>query len=259
MTSAALQDKVFSALADPSRRRMLDMLRKRPGLTSSALADQFPFSRIAVIKHVQVLERGGLVTRRRDGKSVGIFPTVELPAKAVADWLATCQPLWVQRLRDLKTELERPERPMPNEPCHVYVTYIRTKPELLWAAITRPEITCRYFFGTSIRSTLAPGAPIEYMLRGEDGAEMTAVAGEVLEVEPPRRLVHTFRFPHLPDAATRVTYEIEVVDAETVKLTLTHDGFDGVTPTHREVGGGWPRVLSSLKSLLETGTPLDVV
>jgi len=259
MKSARAQDEIFSALADRNRRRMLDLVRRRPGLTASDLAGHFPFSRIAVVKHVQVLERCGLVARRRAGRCVNIFPTLEDPTQTVADWLAACHPRWVQRVRDLKTELERPEAPMTAQPRHVYVTYIRTSPERLWEALTRPEHTCRYFFGTSIRSALAVGARIEYVLRDPSGKEMTPVVGEVLEIDPPRRLVHTFRFPHMPDAATRVAYDIEAVDAETVKLTLTHEGFDGDTKTYREVGGGWPRVMSSLKSLLETGTPLDIV
>ncbi len=147
---------------------------------------------------------------------------------------------------------------MSAAPRHVYVVYIRTTPAKLWAAITQPELTRRFFFGTDVKSAFTAGAPIEYSLKDPSGRTIVPVTGEVLECDQPRRLVHTFRFPHLPDAPTRVTYEIEPAGEGVVRLTLTHDGFDGETPTWKEVGGGWPRVVSSLKSLLETGTSLPV-
>jgi uncharacterized protein YndB with AHSA1/START domain/DNA-binding transcriptional ArsR family regulator len=246
---------VLRALADPSRRRLLELLRERPGRTASDLAEEFPFSRIALLKHLGALDRAGLIVRRRIGKRVELHPSAAVSKQEVAAWLRDCGPLWVARLRSFKATLER-EGSMAG-PRHAYVIYIRTTPERLWKAITEPEQTRKFFYGTDVRSTFRPNAPIEYTLRDEAGNEVIPVVGKVLVCEPPRRLVHTFQFPNRPDAATRVSYQIDPEGPDTVRLTLVHDEFDGETPTFQEVGGGWPRVLSSLKTLLETGTPLS--
>jgi uncharacterized protein YndB with AHSA1/START domain/DNA-binding transcriptional ArsR family regulator len=250
-------DRVFRALADPNRRRMLELLHEHPGMHASALAKRFAFTRIAALKHLRVLEGGGLVTRRREGKCVALYAQHAPLAAALERRLAACAPGWEQRLRGLKQSLEEgPE--MADRPRHVYIVYIRTTPAKLWDAITRPEMTRCFFFGTDVKSTFAAGSPIEYVLKDPGGRTIVPVTGEVIECDPPRRLVHTFRFGKLGDAPTRVTYEIEPAGDGVVRLTLTHDGFEGETPTWKEVGGGWPRVVSSLKSLLETGTPLPV-
>jgi uncharacterized protein YndB with AHSA1/START domain len=191
------------------------------------------------------------------GRAVEIRVDETPLADALERTLAACRPLWTQRLSGLKAELEREGSPMGSSPRHVYVTYIRTTPERVWESLTRPEMTRQFFFGTDVKCRFEPGAPIEYVVRTPDGREMAAVSGEVVEVVPLKRLVHTFRFPRMPDAPTRVVYEIEPAGEGIVKLTLTHEGFDGETRTWREVGGGWPRVVAALKTLLETGTPLD--
>jgi uncharacterized protein YndB with AHSA1/START domain/DNA-binding transcriptional ArsR family regulator len=251
-------DRVFRALADPRRRRMLDLLRERPGLSATELAERFPFSRVAVVKHLDVLERGGLVSRRRRGKSVALYVDDAPVQDVLSRRLEACAPLWAHRLADLKDRLEKESPRMPSPESRVYVVYIRTTKEALWDAITRPEMTRRYFFSTDLRSTLKPGAPIEYVLKDPAGKEHVPVVGEVLEVVPHRRLVHTFRFPAMPDAPTRVAYDLEPAGAGTMKLTVTHDGFEGETKTWREVGGGWPQVVSALKTLLETGEDLAI-
>src|SRR5262245_12439482 len=254
--SRRADDRVFRALADPSRRRMLELLRAHPGMHASALAKRFAFTRIAALKHLRVLEDGGLVTRRREGKCVALYADHAPLTSALERRLAACAPGWEERLRALQLSLEKEAPPMAAGPRHVYVVYIRTTPAKLWDAITRPEWTRRFFFGTDVKSTFAAGSPIEYVLKDPAGRTIVPVTGEVIECDPPKRLVHTFRFGNLADAPTRVTYEIEPAGEGVVRLTLTHDGFDGETPTWKEVGGGWPRVVSSLKSLLETGTPL---
>lgn len=256
--SRRADDRVFRALADPSRRRMLDLLREKPGIHASALAKRFAFTRIAALKHLRVLENCGLVTRRREGKCVALYAEHASLTAALERRLAACAPGWEQRLRSLQYDLEKEAPAMSAAPRHVYVVYIRTTPAKLWAAITRPELTRQFFFGTDVKSTFAAGSPIEYALTDPNGRTIVPVTGEVLECDPPRKLVHTFRFANLADAPTRVTYEIEPAGEGVVRLTLTHEGFDGETPTWKEVGGGWPRVVSSLKSLLETGTSLPV-
>ena len=142
-----------------------------------------------------------------------------------------------------------------DRPRHVYQVFIRTEPEQVWQAITDPAFTERFFFQTRVAAEWQPGAPIKYWMR--DGA--LAVEGEVLEAEPPRRLVTTWAFRGNPetevDPPSRVTWEIEPM-AGMCRLTLVHDDFPSETATFKSVGGGWPLVLSSLKSLLETGEPL---
>ena len=146
---------------------------------------------------------------------------------------------------------------LPAAPGHVFQTYIRCTPERLWAAITDGAMTREYFHHTTVESDWAVGSPVYYRVdSGEAG-----VAGVVLEIDPPRRLVTTWHFARDPKAAdeppSQVTWEIEQ-QGEVCRLTLIHDHFDGETYTYQSVGSGWPRVLSSLKSLLETGHGLDI-
>ena len=144
-----------------------------------------------------------------------------------------------------------------NAPKHVYEIYIRTTPEKLWEAITRPEMTRQFFYGNDVESDWRVGSPVRH--KGADGK--VNLDGRVLEVAPPRRLVTTFSAVHGPttvnDRPSRVTWEIEP-RGEVCKLTLTHDDFDGITETFKQVGAGWNPVLSGLKTLLETGQPLVI-
>jgi uncharacterized protein YndB with AHSA1/START domain len=144
-------------------------------------------------------------------------------------------------------------------PRHVYEIYIRTTPQKLWDAITKPEFTRQYFYGSSVKSDWKIGSPV--MHADEEGKAM--LEGSVLEADPPRRLVTTFaaRFNHSDesqkDRPSRVTWEIEP-RGEVCKLTLVHDNFDAETATYKSVGPGWNPVLSGLKTLLETGKPLVI-
>lgn len=144
-----------------------------------------------------------------------------------------------------------------NQPKHVYEVYIRTTPEKLWDAITRPEMTRQYFYATDVESDWRVGSPVRH--KGADGE--AKLDGKVLEVLPGRKLVTTFCAVHDPEAAkdrpSRVTWEIEP-RGEVCRLTLIHDDFDGITATYKQVGLGWNPVLSGLKTLLETGRPLVI-
>ena len=138
---------------------------------------------------------------------------------------------------------------------HVFVSYIKTTPEKLWEAITGAEFTQRYFQNCAIQSDFKPDSTVVYVM--QDGA--TAAEGTILESNPPQRLSYTWMAKWGPDVgddpASRVTWEIEAV-GEQCKLTLVHDEFASETATYKGVGDGWPHILSSLKTLLETGTPL---
>ncbi|HKQ56719.1 MAG TPA: SRPBCC family protein [Candidatus Eisenbacteria bacterium] len=144
-----------------------------------------------------------------------------------------------------------------NAPKHVYEVYIRTTPEKLWNAITRPEMTQQYFYGTAVESDWKVGSSVRHL--GANGE--VNLDGKVLELVPQQKLAVTFAAVHNPasakDRPSRVTWEIQAL-GDVCKLTLTHDDFDGVTETYKQVGSGWNPVLSGLKTLLETGTPLAI-
>ena len=142
-------------------------------------------------------------------------------------------------------------------PSFVYVTYIATTAERLWLALTSAEFTGRYMFGRRVESTWAVGAPVRYW--GRDGK--LSDSGSVLECDPPRRLVFTWRVEF--DDALRaegystVTFDIESLGTE-VKLTVIHDDLREGSGVLQGISGGWPKALASLKSLLETGRPLAI-
>jgi uncharacterized protein YndB with AHSA1/START domain len=142
-----------------------------------------------------------------------------------------------------------------NKSKFVYVTYIRTTPEQAWKALIDGELT-RQYWGHENVSDWKPGSTWKHQL--SDKTHTVAMVGEVVESAPPRRLVLTWAFP--ADAQnkakhTRVTFEIEPIE-DMVRLTVTHDELEAGSEMQRGITEGWPRVLSSLKTFLETGKPL---
>jgi uncharacterized protein YndB with AHSA1/START domain len=139
----------------------------------------------------------------------------------------------------------------------VYSVFIRATPEEVWEAITRPEFTTRYFYGSAVETTAEPGSP--WIGWTSDGSQQL-VDGEVLESDPPRRLRHTWRALYDSETAaegfSRVTWELEPAEGGVTRLTVVHDELDQAPKTAGSVAGGWPWVLSGLKTLLETGEPL---
>lgn len=142
-----------------------------------------------------------------------------------------------------------------SKPEFVYVTYIETTPEKLWHALTDSDFTERYWFGSRLQSDWTVGSRFTMVRDGNVGD-----AGEVLEYDPPRRLAYTFvnlSEEYRGERPARATFVLEPFGT-LVKLTLTHEGFDPGSRMLPAISGGWPAILSSLKSLLETGKPLDV-
>jgi uncharacterized protein YndB with AHSA1/START domain len=140
----------------------------------------------------------------------------------------------------------------------VYQVFIKSTPEQIWEAITKPEFTSRYFHGSLADSTFEPGTP--YRSWSPDRSKLW-IEGEILEADPPRRLSHTWTSLYDPETAgeepSRVTWEIEPQDGGYSKLTVVHDQLEGAPKTAAGVSGaGWMMVLSGLKTLLETGEPL---
>jgi uncharacterized protein YndB with AHSA1/START domain len=140
----------------------------------------------------------------------------------------------------------------------VYQVFIKADPERIWDAITKPEFTQRYFYGTRADHELRAGGAYRSLAGDGDGV---LVDGEVLEVDPPRRFVHTWHALYDPELGaeepSRVTWEIEAQDGGISLVTVTHDRLEGAPKTAASVSGaGWMMVLSGLKTLLETGEPL---
>lgn len=246
------QDKIFNALADPHRRQLLDMLFQQDGQTLGELCAPFTMSRFGVMKHLGLLEEAGLVVTRKVGREKFHYLN-PVPIQEVYNrWVSKYAQPWTHQLTALKQHLENP--PMSEKPTHVFEIFIRTTPERLWDALTNGEITPQYYFGTRVESSWENGAPYRYTT--PDGNSL--LDGEVVESDPPRRLVTTFRplFGDDPNPLTsRVAFEIEPAGA-TCKLTLTHSDLDPNYPATQGIKTGWAQILSGLKTLLETGEPL---
>ncbi len=245
-------EPAFRALADPHRRTLLDQLRERDGRSLGELVEALPgMTRFGVMKHLRVLEDAGLVTTRREGRRKLHFLN-PVPIRLIADrWISRYAAPLVDRMADVKHHLEA-RTPM-SEPKHVYEVYIRATPEQVWQALTDPELTKQYYYGNTVESDWTPGASLVY--RNPDGTE--AIHCEVVEADAPKRLVHTFVFPGTDESPSRCTWSIEP-RGEATLLTLTHDDFDGETQTFRSVAHGWVSILSGLKTVLETGQPLEI-
>jgi uncharacterized protein YndB with AHSA1/START domain len=241
-------DTVFKALADPTRRSLLDRLYEEDGQTLSALERRLPMTRIGVMKHLRVLEEAGLLTTKRRGREKLHFLN-PVPIRLVHDrWVSKYAEPWAATLTGLKKRLE--EELMEK----VFEIYIKTTPERLWEAITDPEMRAQYSFGVSVNSDWTNGSRYEAT---HTGAGVAIAEGENLEVDPPRRLVQSFNALWSDDVkaegTSRVTWEIEPV-GDSCRLVVTHDQLrEGA---HDEIYGGWPQILSGLKTLLETGERL---
>jgi uncharacterized protein YndB with AHSA1/START domain len=240
-------DEVFKALADPTRRELLDELFRQDGQTLSALEERFPMTRFGVMKHLRQLERAGLVVTKRRGREKVHFLN-PVPIRLIHDrWVSKYAEPWAAALSDLKSRLERPME-------KVFEIYIRTTPQRLWEAITDSEIRSKYNFGVSVSSDWKPGSRIE---TSHPGAGGLLGEGEVIETDPPRRLVHSMLALWSDDVknegTSRVTWEIELV-GDSCRLIVTHDQLrEGA---NEELYGGWPMILSGLKTWLETGQTL---
>jgi DNA-binding transcriptional ArsR family regulator/uncharacterized protein YndB with AHSA1/START domain len=258
-------DAVFKALADATRRRLLDNLNARGGQTLRELCAESGMTRQAVTKHLAVLESAGVVTTVWRGREK-LHHLNAAPINEIAErWINRYDRERVHALADLKHALE--DGPM-SKPEFVYVNYIKTTPEKLWQALTDPAFTRRYW-GVELESDWTKGAPVTWR---ENGAEMRDPEQVVLVCDPYRRLSytwHTFtpewaKAHHVSDEAlaelvkerrSKVTFDIEPADSA-VRLTVTHDDFEPGSAILEDVSQGWPQIVSSLKTLLESGDPL---
>jgi DNA-binding transcriptional ArsR family regulator/uncharacterized protein YndB with AHSA1/START domain len=261
------EDAVFRALADPSRRRLLDDLNARSGQTLRELCAGLDMARQSVSKHLAVLEAAGLVTTVRRGREK-LHHLDAAPINAIADrWINRYTRERVQALADLTTALEDRDAMTATE--FAYTTYIQSTPQRVWQALTDPAFTRRYW-GVALESDWKAGSPVAWVVH--DKVRLEHPEQVVLEADPPRRLSYTFH-TFTPEFAeevgldqetletigrerrSRVTWQIEE-DGPRVKLTLVHDDFDPGSRVLELVSGGWTPLLASLKTLLETGEPL---
>ena len=206
-------------------------------------------TRFGVMKHLRVLEEAGLVVTKRRGREKLHFLN-PVPIRLVHDrWVSKYAEPWAAALTGLKRDLE--DRSMEK----VFEIYIKTTPELLWEAITSSEMRQKYTFGVGVESDWTNGSSY----RAAHAASGTPISeGENLEVDPPRKLVQSFHALWGEDVAaegtSRVTWEIEPV-GDSCRLVVTHDQLrEGAND---QLYGGWPMILSGLKTLLETGEHLD--
>ena len=247
---------VFRALADPTRRRLLDLLLERGGRTVGELAAPFDpeMTRFGVMKHLRLLEGAGLIVSRRDGRATRLHLN-PVPIRALSRrWLDKYAELASDALIDLKHSLEGTVMPDNDLSTQLYQVFIRATPERIWQAITDPEQTKQYFHQAEITVT-----PERMHSHGPDGTVYGDSAVEVFD--PPHRLVYGWDSLYDPDMAaeptSRVTFEIEEVGDGVCKLTLLHDRLAASPITAKNVSGeGWMFVLSNLKSWLETGKAL---
>ena len=259
-------DKVFKALGDPSRRRLLDSLNSRNRQTLRELCSGLRMARQSVSKHLAILEAANLVTTVRRGREklhyLNAAPINEIGER----WITHYEQSRVEALADLKRALE--EDTAMEKPSFVYTTYIRSTPERVWQALTDPAFTKRYW-GATFQSDWNEGSEMTWDLFRVTIADPAQV---VLESDPYRRLSyswHTFT-PELAAALdvtdeardriaseprSKVTFDIEPL-GDIVKLTVVHDGFEPGSLMVAMVSQGWPPILANLKTLLETGDTL---
>jgi uncharacterized protein YndB with AHSA1/START domain/DNA-binding transcriptional ArsR family regulator len=249
-------DSVFKALADPTRRLLLDRLRERNGQTLGELCERLAMARQSATQHLDVLVQANLVTVVRRGRE-RLHYLNPAPIHEIAErWISEFDEPRLRAISEIKNQAE--EYAMTDAstsvPAYVYVTYIRASAEQVWRALTDADLTARYWGHANV-SDWQPGSSWEH--RRADGSGAVDVVGKVLATEPPERLVITFEDSlgaEPPRDPSVVTFLIEP-HQDIVRLTVTHENL----PNAEMLGGisrGWPAVLANLKSLLETGEVL---
>lgn len=245
-------DLVFKALADRTRRLLLDRLHRLNGQTLTELCGHLDMTRQSATQHVDILQRANLVTVVHRGRErlhyLNPVPIHEIDER----WISGFEKPRLQAISDIRNLAE--EHAMNSAaavPTYVYVTYIRASAEQVWHALTDADLTARYWGHANV-SDWQPGSTWEH--RRVDGSGAVDVVGKVLETQPPTRLVITFGEPEKESGVSTVTFLLEP-DQDIVRLTVTHEDLPDASALDA-ISHGWPAVLANLKSLLETGDVL---
>jgi uncharacterized protein YndB with AHSA1/START domain/DNA-binding transcriptional ArsR family regulator len=243
-------DKVFKALADHTRRYLLDLLHEENGQTLGELCERVRMTRQSATQHLAVLEAANLVSTVRRGREklhyLNPVPLHEIQER----WIDKFER---PRLRTLSTIKRLAEEDMTDKPTFAYVTYIESTPEKVWNALTDVDLTAQYWGHRNV-SDWQVGSGWEHQRL--DDTKTVDVVGVVVESTPPKRLVITWNGPDSTTEPSQVTFDIEP-HGGTVRLTVTHENLANAAD-HRAISGGWAAVLSNLKTLLETGHVLPV-
>src|SRR6187402_780113 len=248
---------VFRALADPTRRRLLDLLLAHGGQTLTELSAPFEpeMTRFGVMKHVRQLEAAGLIVTRPDGRTTRHYLN-PVPIRMLSRrWLDRYAEHASDALIDLRNDLEGTITDGTTDPStQVYQVFIRATPERIWQALVDPEVTAKYFHGARMAATAE--RMVSYGPNGDVWGDSP------VEVwDPPHRLAYGWQSLYDPELAaepaSRVTFEISDEGGGVCKLVVVHDRLGASPKTAGSVGGaGWMFVLSNMKSYLETGEPL---
>lgn len=277
-----MQDDVFRALADSSRRRLLDSLNDRTGQTLGDLCAGLQMARQSVSKHLHILEEANLITTVRRGRQKLHYLNAE-PINAISErWIRKYDRDRIQAVSDLKTALENSimtttedtsqrERsassPTASATDFVYTTYIEAPQELVWRALTEPAFTRRYW-GMEFETDWKPGSAVAVTHRSR-GVHIATPEMVVKEYDPFNRMSFVwqtytsdfmdaigyddeFRAKAATEPNSTVTYELSA-QGELTKLVIMQTGFEQDSAIIRDISGGWPLVASWLKTFLESG------
>jgi uncharacterized protein YndB with AHSA1/START domain len=240
-------DIVFKALADSTRRALLDSLREHNGQTLGELCRPLAMARQSATQHLEVLEAANLIVTVRRGREK-LHYLNPVPLWGIHErWIEMFEPPRLRALQAIKRHAE--EDRMSGRPRFVYVTYIESSAERVWEALTQPELTAEYW-GVRNLSDWQIGSPWDH--QRADGSCTMILGGTVVESTPPHRLAMTWGASGetSPDRISKVSFEIEPYH-EIVRLTVIHEDLDD--DSFAGISKGWPAVLANLKSMLETG------
>lgn len=253
-------DEVFRAINDPSRRLLLDRLFERDGQTLGELCDHLPaMTRYGVMNHLRVLEDANLVTTLRRGRSKLHYLNPVPIALIQERWISKYAAPRVGAIAATKARLEETQPREKGEhmtnPDHVYKAYINAAQDAVWDAITNGDMTVQYFYGTRVESDWEPGSSMNYY--DNDGGMVSE--GEVLSIDPPNKIEFTFQAKWDPalvaEGPVREVWSIVELNGM-CELTIELYDAPAGSKTLEDFSGGFPYIVSGLKSLLETGRGL---
>ncbi|MGA8850116.1 MAG: metalloregulator ArsR/SmtB family transcription factor [Aeromicrobium sp.] len=247
-------DQVFKALADGTRRELLDRLREQDGQTLGELCERLIMTRQSVTQHLDILAAANLVSVVRRGRErvhmLNLTPIHEMQER----WISAFDRPRLTALSVVKRHAEEIAMSESSTiPTYVHVTYIRATAAQVWEALTDADLTAQYWNHRNV-SDWVPGSAWEHLPLDGGGPD---IVGSVIESNRPRRLAITFSGPdgeQPPGGPSVVTFDIDAHDA-LVRLTVTHENVPDAG-MYAGISKGWPAVVANLKSMLETGEVL---